>query len=377
MDSVTAPAAKPTTGRLRSLDAFRGLTVAGMLLVNNPGTWAEIYPPMRHAEWHGWTPTDLIFPFFLFIVGVALVFALERRRLLGSSRPDLLRKIAIRSGIIILVGLLLAGFPRYNLATMRFPGVLQRIGIVYGIAATCWVLLTPLGIGLLAIALLLLYWALMTLVPVPGFGAGVLQPIGNLAQFVDNALLHGHLWKPEWDPEGLLSTVPAIATCLLGALTGEWLRRREPGMRVVRDLVLAGAGLALLGSLWGLLFPINKSLWTSSYVVFTAGAALLMLAPCYWLIEVRATERWAVPAYVLGANALTAFVGSGLMARILILWKVDGGEGPISLQRWIYLNGFASWAGPLNGSLAYAIGFLLVWVAILWLPYRRGWRLRA
>lgn len=370
-DVVQAP-------RLRSLDAFRGLTVAGMLLVNNPGTWAQIYPPMRHAEWHGWTPTDLIFPFFLFIVGAALVFALERRRSLGATREALLKKVALRSLIIVGTGLLLAGFPRYHLETLRLPGVLQRIGIVYGISATCWVVLTPLGTGVLATALLLLYWALMTLVPVPGFGPGVLEPIGNLAQFVDHALLRGHLWKPEWDPEGLLSTLPAIATCLLGALTGDWIRRRDPpSLVVVRALLLAGVAAVVVGVGWGLLFPINKSLWTSSYVVFTAGAALLLLGVCYWLIEVRGTHRWAVPAYVLGANALTVFVGSGLLARTLILVKVDGEGGPISLQRWIYLHGFANWAGPLNGSLAYAIAFTLLWIGALWIPYRRGWRWRA
>lgn len=361
--------------RLRSLDAFRGLTVAGMLLVNNPGTWSQIYAPMRHAEWHGWTPTDLVFPFFLFIVGVSLVFALEAQRPLG--RAVLFRRIAIRSAIIVLTGLLLAGFPRYNLDTIRIPGVLQRIGIVYGIAASLWVLLTPLGAGLMAVLLLVLYWALMTLVPVPGYGAGVLDPIGNLAQYIDNALLHGHLWKAEWDPEGLLSTMPAVATCLIGAVVGDWLRRNPPGVRSVYRMLGAGVALVVVGLLWGMAFPINKSLWTSSYVLFTAGAALLVLAPCYWLIEVRGTDRWAVPAYVLGLNALVAFVGSGLMARLLIMTKVPSPDGPISLQRWIYLNGFASWAGPLNGSLAYAIVFLLVWVGILWVPYQRKWRLRA
>lgn len=366
-----------TVARLRSLDAFRGLTVLGMLLVNNPGTWSEIYPPMRHAEWHGWTPTDLIFPYFLFIVGVALVFGLERQRSQGATHPQMLKRIATRAAIIIGVGWLLAGFPRYHLETIRIPGVLPRIGLVYGIVAACWVFLTPLAVGLLAVLLLVLYWALMTLVLVPGYGAGVLEPIGNLAQYIDNALLHGHLWKPEWDPEGLLSTLPAIATCMLGAQLGHYLRTRSPSVRVVRDMMVAGIAGVALGLVWGLAFPINKSLWTSSYVVFTAGAALLTLAPCYWLIEVRRKDGWALPAYIFGANALAAFVGSGLMARILILVKLDGADGPISLQRWIYLNGFASWAGPRNGSLAYAIAFTLCWMLLLWLPYRRGWRWRA
>lgn len=217
----------------------------------------------------------------------------------------------------------------------------------------------------------------MTLVPVPGYGAGVLEPVGNLAQYIDSSLMAGHLWKPLWDPEGLLSTLPAIATCLLGVLSGEWLRTRVSSLRTVRDLAIGGIVLASVGLLWGLWFPINKSLWTSSYTLFTAGAALLMLALCYWLIEVRGVERWAVPAYVLGLNPLTAFVGSGLMARVLILTKVSAGGEEISLQRWIYSNLFASWAGPLNGSLAYAIAFLALWIALLWIPYRRGWRLRA
>lgn len=363
--------------RLRSLDAFRGLTIAGMLLVNNPGSWSYVYPPLQHAEWNGWTPTDLIFPFFLFIVGLALSISLARRQEEGADRSALLRKILLRSAIIILVGLLLNGFPRYNLSTIRIPGVLQRIGLVYLVAASCWVLFTRRAVALLTLVLLLGYWALMTLVPVPGYGAGHLEPVGNLAQYIDSQLLAGHTWKAEWDPEGLLSTLPAIATCLLGGFTGEWLRRQSPSARIALRLASAGGLLLTLGWFWSLWFPINKNLWTSSYVIFTAGAALLGLAGCYWLIEVRGRERWALPAYVFGANPLTVFVASGLMARILGRIAIGEGEAAVSLQRWVYQEGFASWAGPLRGSLAYAIAFVLLWLLLMWPMYRAGWKLRA
>ena len=380
--AVAAPARRETpplasTSRLTSLDAFRGLTIAAMLLVNNPGSWAHIYAPLEHAEWNGWTPTDLIFPFFLFIVGVALSISLARRRERGAQRRDLLRKILGRSLVIILIGILLNGFPRYDLSTIRLPGVLQRIGLVYLLAASAWVLLSRNLVAALTAILLLGYWALMTLVPVPRFGAGHLEPVGNLAQYVDSHLLAGHLWKAEWDPEGLLSTIPAIATCLLGAFTGEWIRRTIPSARGAAGLVAMGTLLVGAGLLWGHWFPINKNLWTSSYVVFTAGAALVLLAGCYWLIEVEGAERWAHPAYIFGANPLIVFVGSGLMARVLARVEVGAGDGTVSLQRWLYERLFASWAGPLNGSLAYAIAFVLLWLLLMWPVYRAGWKIRA
>lgn len=272
---------------------------------------------------------------------------------------------------------MLNGFPRYDFSTLRFPGVLQRIGLVYLAAAAAWVLLPRAAVAGLTALLLLGYWALMTLVPVPGFGPGHLEPVGNLAQYIDSHLLAGHMWKADWDPEGLLSTLPAIATCLLGAFTGEWLRGKTPSARSAATLLGAGAVLAAAGLCWGIWFPINKNLWTSSYVVFTAGAALLVLAGCYWLIEVRGTERWALPVYVFGANPLTVFVASGLMARILGRVQIGAADGTVPLQRWLYERLFASWAGPLNGSLACAIAFVLFWLLLMWPVYRAGWRVRA
>ncbi len=349
-----------------------------MLLVNNPGSWSFVYPPLEHAEWNGWTPTDLIFPFFLFIVGVALVYSFARRRDEGADRAALWKKVLFRSATIVLIGLLLNGFPHYHLATIRIPGVLQRIGLVYLCTAAAYLTLTWRELVSVTLVLLGGYAALMLLVPVPGYGAGVLEPVGNLAQYIDSHLLAGHMWKGNWDPEGLLSTVPAVATCLIGVLTGMWLRSDRDRSRTASAMVGAGVVLVALGLVANLWVPINKNLWSSSYVLFTGGAALLVLALCYWLIDIRGWEGWAGPAYVFGANPLTVFVGSGLMARLLLLARVsDGAGGSWSLQRWLYERLFASWAGPLNGSLAYALAFVTLWLGLMYLPYRKRWTLRA
>ncbi len=349
-----------------------------MLLVNNPGSWSFVYPPLEHAEWNGWTPTDLIFPFFLFIVGVALVYSFARRREEGADRSALWRKVLLRSATIILIGLLLNGFPSYHLATIRIPGVLQRIGLVYLCAAAAYLTLTWRELVSVIVVLLAAYAAAMLLVPVPGYGAGVLEPVGNLAQYLDSHLFAGHMWKPEWDPEGLLSTVPAVATCLIGVLTGMWLRGDRARGITAAWMAASGALLLEAGLGASLLVPINKNLWSSSYVLFTGGAALLTLALCYWFIDMRGGQRWAGPAYVFGANPLTVFVGSGLMARVLNLLQVgDGAGGVWSLQRWCYERLFASWAGPLNGSLAYALSFVGLWWLLMCIPYAKRWILRA
>jgi len=359
-------------GRWRALDAFRGLSVAGMLLVNNPGSWSHVYPPLRHAEWHGWTPTDLVFPFFLFAVGVSMTLSLGRQLEAGTDRARLWRRAVRRGLVIIVLGLLLAGFPRFDLTVMRFPGVLQRIGLVYLLAATAWLYLRPAGRRRLAAGLLLGYWAAMMLVPVPGVGAGSLTVEANLAQYLDHLILDGHTWRPTWDPEGILSTFPAVVTCLLGAFAGDWMRARGDPRDRALGLFAASCLACLAGWVWGAWFPVNKGLWTSSYVLLTAGLAGLVLTWLWAVIDWQGRDRWARPLYVFGANALLAFLGTGLMAKSLILLKVPGADGaPVSLQRWIYEHGFASWAGPLNGSLAYAVAFVLLWLAILWLPYRK------
>lgn len=364
---------EPGAGRLGSLDAFRGLAIAGMILVNNPGSWSHVYPPLAHAAWHGWTPTDLVFPFFLFIVGAVIPFSFSRRLRAGHGRVDLFRHVARRSAVLFLLGLGLTGFPAYDLSEIRIMGVLQRIAVVYLVAAGLYLALGRAGRAVATGALLLGYWALMTLVPVPGFGPGDLSPEGNLAGWLDRILLEGHLWGPSshWgDPEGLLSTLPAVGTALLGIFTGEWLRSGYAAKAKARGLLLAGVPAVAAGWLWGLAFPVNKQLWTSSYVLLTAGIGLLLLAALYWAIDVRGWTRWAKPLVVYGMNAITVFVASSLMARILVLIRVGEGDG-VPLKTWIYETLFRSWAGPLNGSLAFAVTYVLLWLAAMWVLYRK------
>jgi predicted acyltransferase len=356
-------------GRLTSLDAFRGLTIAGMILVNNPGSWGHVYPPLLHAEWHGWTPTDLVFPFFLFIVGVSVPFSFAKRLERGDSRRALFLHILRRSAILFGLGIFMAAFPRFDLLDVRIMGVLQRIGVVYLLAASAYLVFKPKGRTLLLLGLLLGYWALLTLVPVPGYGPGDLSPEGNLGAYLDRLILGDHLWREMWDPEGLLSTLPAVGTTLLGIVAGEWIRSGPSQSRVVQGLFLGGVVGVGLGSMWGWVFPINKGIWTSSYVLFTAGAAALLLGLMYWIMEVREKRRWAKPLIIYGMNAIAVFVASGLLARVMGMVRV--GEGGPSLKGWIYQTLFASWAGPLNGSLAFAVSYVLFWFGVLWILYWR------
>ena len=365
-------AVAPGAGRMLSLDAFRGITIAGMILVNNPGTWSAIYAPLKHAEWHGWTPTDLIFPFFLFIVGVSITLAFARRVEGGGSTRDLWWKIIRRSLIIFGLGLVLAGFPSYDLSTIRIPGVLQRIAVCYFFASVIFLVASIKMQAVIAALLLVAYWLLMTLTPVPGYGAGDLSIDGNLAAHIDRAFLTGHIYKPNYDPEGILSTVPAIATTLFGILTGHWLRTPRTPAEKTKGMVVAGVCGVVAGLIWDLWFPINKPLWTSSYVVFTSGAALLLLALCYWLIDVKGCRRRAVPFVIFGVNALIVFFLSGIIGRLMTILKVSRADGqPVTLKGYIFDNLFTSWLSPINASLFFAVCFVLVWLGLMAILYRR------
>ena len=362
------------TGRLVSLDVFRGLTIAGMVLVNNPGTWSSIYWPLEHAEWNGWTPTDLVFPFFLFIVGVSITLAFARRVEEGTAKRALYLKVLKRSAIIFGLGLFLNGFPFFQLSTIRIAGVLQRIALCYLFASLIFLTTKVRTQFLIALALLVVYWLLMTRIAAPGFAAGDLSKEGSLASYVDRVLLGAHIWRQGkvYDPEGLLSTIPAIATTLSGILTGHWLRTERTRWEKVAAMFVAGAVCVALGWAWNAFFPINKSLWTSSYVLFTTGLALQFLGLCYWLIDIEGYRRWAWPFEVFGVNALALFVGSGLMVKLMGLIKVPQDDGTkISSQGWIFRKLFLSWASPINASLAYAIAFILLWLFLMWLLYRK------
>ncbi len=373
--TVAEPRTRLAPGkRLVSLDAFRGATIAAMLLVNNPGSWAHVYAPLRHAEWHGWTPTDLIFPFFLFIVGVAMTYSFAKRRRRGQDDVALLEKIVKRSLVLIALGLVLHGFPRYDIGAMRVPGVLQRIGLAYLVAAPI-VAYAGWRVWAGAAAVLLLgYWALMAWMPPPGGAAGVLLPGQDLGAWIDRAVFGTeHLWAQSrtWDPEGLLSTLPAIGTVLTGALTGKWLRSGRRRRKIVTGMAAAGALALALGLLWGVMFPINKSLWTSSYVLFTSGFAAVLLALFYFLIDVQGWTLWAKPFVVYGMNAIAAFFLSSLGARLLTMIRVGTGDGAMALKTWIYDRLFAVLLAPSNASLAFALSYVLVWLGIMAVLYWR------
>jgi predicted acyltransferase len=430
--------------RLISLDAFRGLTIAGMVLVNNPGTWAHIYDPLEHAAWHGITPTDFIFPFFLFIVGVAIPISLGKRVEEGVDRkvywkifsrsviifalglaisvipffqfqatdaPDwlkmliwlvmtaalfflLLRKFAIAAvlaaiSIAGIIGMYAAGYTvvPYNFETMRVFGVLQRIAVCYLIVAmlflhTNWK--QQLGV---AVALLLGYWLLMTQIAVPGCEVTTIDDKAcNLAAYIDRVILgENHIWRAGkvFDPEGILSTLPAIATTISGVLTGNWLLsspsarvvETENGERIrkVSGLFFFGGVLVALGWIWNIYFPFNKSLWTSSYVVFTSGLALCTLGVCYWLIDIKGYRKWSKPFVIFGVNALALFVFSGIMARMIGAYRVAGLEDkPVALQKWVFDTIYSAIAQPVDASLLYAISFILFWLFLMWLLYRKG-----
>ncbi len=367
--------------RLRSLDAFRGATVAAMILVNNPGSWSDVFAPLRHAEWHGWTFTDLVFPFFLFVVGVAIPLALGAKRERGVPRGVLARRALRRALVLFALGLLLSGFPAFDLATLRIPGVLQRIAVTYLAGSLLFLCAPRRALPWVCAALLVGYWALMTFVPVPGFGAGQLDSKdGNLAAYVDRLLLEGHLWRSSrtWDPEGVLSTLPALATVLFGVLAGEGLRRAEPGDARTLRLLLFGALWALLGwvAAWG--FPINKPLWTSSYALLMAGFASTALGLCHHAFDRGqrpgpVTARVGEALAVFGVNAILVFVGSGLLARTLTLVSWDAADGTSwTLKGFLYQHSFAPLLPPQLASLAWGLAWVAGWFLVLRLLWARG-----
>lgn len=356
--------------RLVPLDAFRGLTIAAMVLVNNPGTWDAVHAPLRHAAWHGLTPTDVVFPCFLFLVGLAIPPSLH-----GRPPLDAFVRVVRRALVIFALGLLLNGFPAFDWATIRIPGVLQRIAVCYLLAAGLYLVTSWRTQTAVAAALLVGYWGALTLIVVPGYGAGRLDPEGNLAAWVDRAVLGPHIWRVSrvYDPEGILSTLPAVATVVFGMLAGQWVLSHRPPRTITVGLVLAGALGVALGAEWGNWLPINKALWTSSYAVVTAGMALLVFAACYWAIEVCGWRRWATPFVIFGVNALAVYVLSSLTAEAMTLVRVGDGH----LRTAIYESVFAPWAVPVNASAAYAFIYLAAWWIIMAVLYRMGVRLRA
>ncbi|MCG8545978.1 MAG: DUF5009 domain-containing protein [Alphaproteobacteria bacterium] len=371
--------------RLASLDAFRGLAIGGMILVNNPGSWSHVYPPLLHADWHGFTPTDQIFPAFLFAVGAAIPFTMARYRESGDAhRRALHRRVLRRVVLLFALGLIL------NVATpvlqwalhgkaidpdgLRVMGVLQRISLAY-LLTMLVVMLLPLRLQVAAVILVLIgYWAALALVPVPGFGTGDLTAEGSLPAYVDRLILSpGHLYQGRFEPEGFLSTLPAFASVMFGYGAGVWIKESPVSRKVAGNLIVVGLAYTALGYLWGTTFPINKQLWTSSYTVFTGGISLVLFGILYEILEVRRWRWIGWPFQVMGMNAIFLFFASGFVARVLYTVRADDG---LSLYQWIYERLFVPWAGNLNGSLAFAVATVLVWWVILYGMYRRRWFIR-
>ena len=380
--SQAAVSGKTQNSRLLSLDVFRGFTVAAMILVNNPGDWGHIYAPLEHAEWNGATPTDLIFPFFIFIIGVSISYALGSKKENNAAHSKLIFVALKRALILFGLGLFLSLFPNVftepieAFKTVRIPGVLQRIAVVFFITAVIFIKTTRKTQFWILAGLLLGYWLLMTWIPVPGVGYATMEKETNLAAWLDRTLLtEAHLWKSSrtWDPEGILSTIPAIGSAIFGALVGTWLRRKDrDDSTKVSWMFSIGILAVILGLIWDLVFPINKALWTSSYVLYCGGLATIGLALCYWMIDVQGYKRGTKACVVYGVNAITVFFLSGLIPRILNMIQVKMPDGQkVGSKVWMYETFFTPYFSPVNASLAGAVTFILIWLLILWIMYNK------
>ncbi len=437
--------------RLKSLDVFRGLTIAGMVLVNNPGSGQYIYPALGHAAWHGVTPTDLIFPFFLFIVGVAITLSMDKRLAKGDSKKLLSLHIFQRSVTIFLLGEFMSGFPFFNakgmvaagesylfigllllfsfcynltiivllyklfdylstmifkpenkvvtrknlfmtligflvlvvlfpvvfpdngLSSIRIPGVLQRIAVVYLISSMFFLSFGTVRIIYVIASLLIIYTLFMLFYPVPGYGAGVLTKEGNFAAYLDNMILSGHMWvgSKTWDPEGIFSTLPAIATALFGVLTGKLLISKYEIFEKVSKIFFWGSLLSVLGVFADMIIPMNKNIWTSSFSLYCAGMAMLFLGVCIYMIDIKKYSKIFTPFLVYGMNAITVFFLSGMLARVMFTFKVNYAGESVNIQQFLYLSFFQPLLGSINGSLAYALFYVSFWLGLMWFLYSK------
>lgn len=426
---MSEPALAKPVERFESLDVFRGITIAGMTLVNNPGSWSNIYTPLSHAKWHGWTPTDFVFPFFLFIVGVAITFSFDRRLARGDSRLRLFEQVVRRTVILFMLGLCLNGFFDFRLTSpfiwvivafslifydmplmqwpsdtraltrkafgvlillaainyfvidfqyfqdtkLRVPGVLQRIAFCYLFASLIVMYYGVTGRVLWTLLLLVGYWLIYHYVHAPqGYAAKVASPDGLLHEWIDGKLLGVHVYGERPDPEGILSTLPAIGTTLLGVLTGNWLQSKQSSFNRMVGMAVAGGVLIVAGLYLGHYFPINKKIWTSTFVILMGGFALATLAFCFLIIDVMGFKAWSWPFMVFGTNAIAIYCASGILGRFLVKTQFPVDGKMVTLKSWIFEHLFnsCSWFSPKGASLAYAISYVLLFL-ILSIPLYR------
>lgn len=348
-----------------------------MILVNNPGSWDQVYEQLDHSVWNGWTLTDMVFPSFLWMVGVSMTLSFSKRLQQDHSRGRLMLHSVRRSALILVVAYALQQFPFYTFEAIRIPGVLQRIAVCYVIAAAIWLYTGTRGVVIALSVLLIGYWMLMTLYPVPGFGPGVLTKDGNFAKYIDGLVLSGHMWRQtrDWDPEGIVSTLPAIATTLFGILAGVFLKSARPQAEKTSWLFASSCLLVLCGTVMNIWMPINKNLWTSTFAVFMAGMSMGLFTLFYWFIDVEGHKRWAKPLVIYGMNALAAYVLSGVIARLMEVITI-GNRPAQTVQVWVYRNVLLSLASPKRASVLYALANVAVVFCFSYLLYRRKWLIR-
>lgn len=362
------PAADKSS-RLLSLDIFRGLTIATMIIVNEPGIESHVYAPLLHAKWNGITPTDYVFPSFIFMVGISIVLAYSKQVQKGVPKKQLIGKIIKRTIILFLIGVLLSILPLFDYWNVRIPGVLQRIALVFFCCALLFLYSSWKFQARLGAIILIVYCMIMTLVPVPGFGYPIMEPGKNLAAWLDAIVIPGRMWQGTWDPEGILSTFPAIVTGINGMLAGHLLLSNQTAERKIIWLFFAGFTAFALGNGWNWFFPINKNLWTSSFVLYTSGLAAMILASLYFLVDVLGYKKWGKFAMIYGSNAIAAYVIAGIFSDLLFLkW---GGKTGTSANDIIIRSVLPSGIPPEIISLAWAILFcMLCFIPVYWL-YRK------
>ena len=384
--SIGETSSKLINTRILSLDVFRGLTIMFMIIVNNAGNSQFVYWPLEHSQWNGITPTDLVFPFFLFISGVSIVFALSSRKESGLKFPELISKIIRRGITLVLIGIAIHSIPGFWYLThwswehffgqMRFPGVLQRIGLVYIAASLLFLYCEQRTIWIISFALILVYYLLLAFIPVPGVGPATFAPAMNLESWVDRFVLstnHTYHTTMFWDPEGILSTLPSISSGLFGILTGYALKKKSDAMQKLKFMLIQGVLLIVVGLLFSLIFPINKNLWSSSFVLITSGLANLFLALCFYIIDVRGNSSWTKPFIVYGMNSILVYAIAESLEPLMNYIQLPGPQGrPIGLFGFIYIHIFEPlFASHYNSSMAWSVCYMLLFMPLLWYFYKK------